>query len=75
METVRDFIFGGSKMTANGDCSHEIKRCLLLGLLCTERPLRGGLCDGLRQTAPFFGAPARGAQSTMDAEGCAQRGH
>ena len=31
METVRDFIFGGSKMTADGDCSHEIKRCLLLG--------------------------------------------
>ena len=30
METVRDFIFGGSKITANGDCSHEIKRCLLL---------------------------------------------
>ena len=31
MERVRDFIFGGSKITANGDCSHEIKRCLLLG--------------------------------------------
>ena len=31
METVRDFILGASKMTANGDCSHEIKRCLLLG--------------------------------------------
>ena len=31
METVRDFIFGGSKITANGDCSHEIKRRLLLG--------------------------------------------
>ena len=30
-ETVSDFIFGGSKMTADGDCSHEIKRCLLLG--------------------------------------------
>ena len=30
METVTDFIFGGSKMTADGDCSHEIKRCLLL---------------------------------------------
>ena len=30
-ETVRDFIFWGSKITANGDCSHEIKRCLLLG--------------------------------------------
>ena len=31
VETVSDFIFGGSKITANGDCSHEIKRCLLLG--------------------------------------------
>ena len=30
-ETVSDFIFGGSKITADGDCSHEIKRCLLLG--------------------------------------------
>ena len=31
METVTDFIFGGCKTTADGDCSHEIKRCLLLG--------------------------------------------
>ena len=31
METVADFIFLGSKITANGDCSHKIKRCLLLG--------------------------------------------
>ena len=31
METVTDFIFLGSKLTADGDCSHEIKRCLLLG--------------------------------------------
>ena len=31
METVTNFIFGGSKTTADGDCSHEIKRCLLLG--------------------------------------------
>ena len=31
METVRDFILEGSKITADGDCSHEIKRCLLLG--------------------------------------------
>ena len=31
METVRKFIFLGSKITADGDCSHEIKRCLLLG--------------------------------------------
>ena len=31
VETVEDFILGGSKITAGGDCSHEIKRCLLLG--------------------------------------------
>ena len=31
VETVLDFIFGSSKITADGDCSHEIKRCLLLG--------------------------------------------
>ena len=31
METVTDFIFWGSKITADGDCSHEIKRCLLFG--------------------------------------------
>ena len=31
MGTVKDFVFGGSKITANGDCSHEIKRRLLLG--------------------------------------------
>ena len=31
VETVSDFIFGGSKITIDSDCSHEIKRCLLLG--------------------------------------------
>ena len=31
VETVKDFIFLGSKITADGDCSHEVKRCLLLG--------------------------------------------
>ena len=31
VETVKDFILGASKITANGDCSHEIKRCLFLG--------------------------------------------
>ena len=36
METVRDFIFGGSKITTDGDCSHEIKRCLLLGRTMTN---------------------------------------
>ena len=35
IETVADFIFLGSKITADGDCSHEIKRCLLLGKKAT----------------------------------------
>ena len=54
VETVSDFIFLGSKITADGDCSHEIKRCLLLGrkvmtnldsilksrdILCQQRPI------------------------------------
>ena len=37
-ETVRDFIFGGSKITADGDCSHEIERCLLLGRKSYNQP-------------------------------------
>ena len=43
METVRDFIFGGSKITADGDCSHEIKRGLLLG-----RKVMTNLCSILK---------------------------
>ena len=38
VETVSDFIFGGSKITADGDCSHEIKRRLLLGRKSYEQP-------------------------------------
>ena len=38
METVRDFILGGSKITADGDCSHEIRRCLLLGKKSYDKP-------------------------------------
>ena len=38
IETVRDFILGGSKITADGDCSHEIKRCLLLGRKVMTNP-------------------------------------
>ena len=37
METVRDFIFLGPKITADGDCSHDIKRCLLLGRKAMNR--------------------------------------
>ena len=44
METVTNFIFLGSKITADDDCNHEIKRCLLLGRkaetsLCQQRPI------------------------------------
>ena len=38
METVTDFMFLGSKITADGDCSHEIKRCLLLGRKTVTNP-------------------------------------
>ena len=38
VETVRDFIFLGSKITADGDCGHEIKRCLLLGRKVMTNP-------------------------------------
>ena len=38
VETVSDFIFGGSKITADGDCSHEIKRCLLFGKKSYDQP-------------------------------------
>ena len=38
METVRDFILGGSKIIAGGDCSHKIKRCLLLGRKAMTSP-------------------------------------
>ena len=38
VETVSDFIFGGSKITADGDCSHEIKRLLLLGRKVMTNP-------------------------------------
>ena len=38
VETVIDFIFLGSKITADGDCSHKIKRLLLLGKKCYDKP-------------------------------------
>ena len=52
MGTVTDFIFGGSEITADGDCSHEIKRCLLLGeaseALRIGSDVAGDLCRGLQ---------------------------
>ena len=49
MKTVTDFIFGGSKITADGDCSHEIKRCLLL-----ERKVMTNL-DSILKTETLLG--------------------
>ena len=43
MEIVTDFIFLGSKITADGDCSHEIKRCLLLGKKINNSSLQNGV--------------------------------
>ena len=48
VETVSDFILGGSKITANGDCSHEIKRCLLL-----ERKVMTNL-DSILKSRDYF---------------------
>ena len=45
--TVSDFIFLGSKITANGDCSHEIKRCLLLELVLSNCGIGEDSCESL----------------------------
>ena len=45
METMRDFILGGSKITVNGDCCHENKRRLLLGRKAMTNPARTSLCQ------------------------------
>ena len=68
VETVSDFIFGGSKITTDGDCSHEIKRCLLLGrkvmtnllllLLSRFSHVRLTLCDPIDGSPP--GSPVPG---------------
>ena len=47
IETVTDFIFLGSKITADGDCSHEIKRCLLLGRKAVTNILVGQKLDSI----------------------------
>ena len=52
VETVSDFIFGGSKITADGDCSHEIKRLLLLGRKVTQSC--PALCDPVDCSLPGF---------------------
>ena len=59
VETVSDFIFLGSKITADGDCSHEIKRCLLLGSYdrrgqCTKKQRRHFTNKGLSSQSYGF---------------------
>ena len=57
VETVSDFIFGGFKITADGDCSHEIKRCLLLG-----RKVMSNL-DSIKKQRPYFANKGLSSQS------------
>ena len=62
METVIDFIFGGSKIAADGDCSHEIKRHLLLGKkvmtnlvkFCSVTQSCPTLCDPMNHSTPVL---------------------
>ena len=58
METVRDFILGGSKITADGDCSHEIKRHLLLG-----RKVMTNLASILKSQRHYFANKGPSSQS------------
>ena len=58
METVTDFIFLGSKITADGDCSHEIKRCLLLG-----RKAMTNLDSYIRKQRHYFANKGPSSQS------------
>ena len=58
METVADFILGGSKITVDADCSHEIKRCLLL-----ERKLMTNLDSILKKQRHYFANKGPSSQS------------
>ena len=56
VETVADFIFLGSKITADGDCSQEIKRCLLLGRKVTTNPLQCSCLENPRDRGAWWEA-------------------
>ena len=58
METVTDFIFLGSKITENGDCSHETKRCLLLG-----RKAMTNLDSNIKKQRHYFANKGPSSQS------------
>ena len=55
VETVSDFILGGSKLTADGDCSHEIKRCLLLGRKVITLPTKVRLVKAMVFPVVMYG--------------------
>ena len=55
METVRGFILWGSKITTDGDCSHEIKRCLLLGRKAMTKLDRIGFCWQRSRSSQSYG--------------------
>ena len=63
VETVSDFIFWGSKITADGDCSHEIKRCLLLGRKAMTN------LDSILKSRDYF------ANKGLSSQGCFSSGH
>ena len=67
VETVSDFIFGGSKITTDGDCSHEIKRHLLLG-----RKVMTNLDSILKSRGVFLPGESQGRRSLV---GCRLWGH
>ena len=61
VETVRDFIFGGSKITADGDCSHEIKRCMLLGRKVMTNLSAAAAAAKSHQSCPTLCDPINGS--------------
>ena len=65
METVRDFIFLGSKVTENGDCSNEVKRCLLLG-----RKAMPNLDSNIKKQRRYFANKGPSSQSCGFSSGC-----
>ena len=65
METVRDFIFLGSKITADGDCSHEIKRCLLLG-----RKAMANLDSIIKKQRHYFASKVKAMDFPIVRYGC-----
>ena len=73
VETVSDFIFLGSKITADGDCSHEIKRCLLLVVLCAQAWKPGSQHAGEKRGVAglFLGRTERAARAA-ELQLCAQ---